>query len=530
MLKEKVKNVDKKLLFILTVAFLMRFIGFWEIPTINIDECYAFYTARCLINYGVDLWGKTLSVYSSAWGAGMSMGMTYISIPFLLIFGQNIFAFRLPMVVGGVVATYFMYKIGCYRNKNTGYIMALLYGTVPWSVMQQRFGMDCNLFIVLFIPGLYYMMKYLFEEDTNSLYTSMFIWGFSLFGYVLSYLYLPIFLIVIIISLLLKKKFKLKEWIIACLIIGIIALPLMVFVFNNILGLELTKFGIFDFPELLNFRSSEIGFKFENIERLLNVYLFQNDFYKVTTFQNSGLMYYVTMPLIIMGTYCMFAKEKSEFNNWMKIIFLISTGVPALLIQGTNSAKIMILIIPMCYQIVLGIEYLQSLNLSLSKEVLNKWLTGIYVFVCCSFFGMYILNQNSYLSKFDYIHIPEVNPHGLSEVIKFTEENYPNEEKYFYYIKNIPTSLFFNELNINPNEKKFEETIYTYGNDSFLRDYSRIEDYYFGNIIQDGHMYLASNGKEPVPLKDSLIISMCNMEELKEKNIVYQSHQYCLYK
>lgn len=526
--KDYFKSIDKNLVLILSLALFLRIFNSWEVPTAHVDEGYAFYSAKCLLNYGQDIWGKELSIYSSAWGGGMSMGYIYFSIPFLALFGQSLFIFRLPMILMGVLAVYFVYKIGCFKNKNIGYGMALLYATVPWSVMQQRWALDCNFFIVLFIPGLYFMLKYLFEDNKKSLYVSLIIWGLSLYGYALAYLYMPVILLAILITLVIKKKLIIKDWIVPAIIMFLIALPLMLFVFNNLLDLGMTKFLFLDFPYLPSFRSSELGFSFSNITRILKIVLLNTDNYVINTFKDTGLLYYWSAPFLCLGIFRMYFKENDKLNSFMKVLFAVSLLVPLFGFNFVNAYKTMIYIIPAIYCIYIGFDFI---NQRIEKNALKIVLPILYTFGVIFFFVNYLMSQDLITSTYQHCSMPELTPYGISDVIAYAEENYSNDEKYIQFRRTFITPVLFNDLNINPLENNYErETYYLPNGEISYNDFGKVGKYNIFLTVEDGKLMRPGNTTVVGELDNSLIIGMRGLEEYKEKEQLYCSYRYCLYK
>lgn len=528
--KNYFQSIDKKLALILLVALFLRFFYSWKVPSIHVDEGYAFYSAKCLLNYGQDIWGKELSVYSSAWGGGMSMGYIYFSIPFLALFGQTLFVFRIPMILMGVLAVYYMYRIGCFKDKKMGYGMALLYATVPWSIMQQRWALDCNFFIVLFIPGLYYMLRYLFEDDKKSLYISLIVLGLSLYGYALAYLYVPVTLLIILIVLIFKKELIVKDWLLPCFLMFLIALPLMAFVFNNLFDLNMTNFWIFDFPYLPNFRSSELGFSSINIKWVLSIALLGTDNYVINSYKETGLLYYWLLPFLYLGVYRMYFKEKNEFNFIMKLLFTIYVLIPLFGFADVNAYKMMLYIIPAIYCIYLGLNYLTQKN---NKKLIKILLPSLYGVGVIFFFVSYIFNHDITTSSFQYNSMAELTPYGLSNVINYTEENYPNDDKFIQYRRTFLTPVLFNELNVNPLEGDFEREDYYHQSNGKLyhSDFGRVKKYTIFRFVEDGKLTRDGKIKEEVGiLNDSLIIGMRGAPEFIDKETIYCSYRYCLYK
>ncbi|MGH7534310.1 MAG: glycosyltransferase family 39 protein, partial [Gemmatimonadales bacterium] len=64
-------------------------------PGLNQDEAAAAYEAYSLLQTGQDRWGNRLPPYFPAWGSGQSVLLSYLTAPFLALFGLSIAAVRL---------------------------------------------------------------------------------------------------------------------------------------------------------------------------------------------------------------------------------------------------------------------------------------------------------------------------------------------------------------------------------------------------------------------------------------------------
>lgn len=519
-IKNILRNDKVKIALILATAFIFRFLFASDIPTIHSDEQYSFYSAKCLLEYGQDIWGHSLPVYSEAWGGGMSMGYIYLSIPFMFVFGQNILAYRLPMILGGVVATYYIYKIGKLKDEKTGIIMSILYAVMPWSVLQQRWGLDCNLFIILFIPALYYVVKYINEKKQKYLTISLILFGLSLWGYALAYVFVPLFLLVIIIGLLIKKEFKIKEWIIPSIFLMLLALPLMIFVFSNMFDLNIDKFLFFDIPKMYQFRNNEFALTINHIKYLIMALLTQDEVWVSGSMQPWGLMFPITGVFIFYGMYLSIKDYKNSLGHWMNVLFIVSFVFCATL-NGIIGHKYTLLMIPSLYYVALSFEKLFNFN------VLKKLIIVIYVVFAIASFGDYLMNYNKVISTFE--HNPllfQLSPSGLKEVINYSESNHKGDNIAVFDTAHFTTPVYLNELQINPIKDKYEmmEISTINGN---RKEFSKIKNYQFITLDEKSRP-ISADGLVDITKYD-YVISHCNNDLSEWYDVEFKEKGYCFH-
>ena len=119
------------------------------------DEAYAAYNAYGLLTEGIDTWGYHFPVYFIAWGSGMNVAYSYLSIPFIYLLGPTMLAIRLPQAIISILGVYAMYVIGreCFC-KTTGLLLAFILAINPWSILNARFGLEStlapNMFLLAF--------------------------------------------------------------------------------------------------------------------------------------------------------------------------------------------------------------------------------------------------------------------------------------------------------------------------------------------------------------------------------------------
>jgi 4-amino-4-deoxy-L-arabinose transferase-like glycosyltransferase len=186
---------------ILILAFVLRFVSVTKFPVgFNADEASFGYDAYSILQTGRDQWGNVMPLVLKSFGDYKSPLYSYISMPFVAIFGLNILAVRLPNVIIGtlaVLAVYLLVKEIFKSKKWLGIFAALFLAVNPWSVMMSRGAFEANL-ITFFLPmGIYFFLKGL--ENRKYLVWSAIFFGFNLFTYHSAKLITPIVVVGLII-------------------------------------------------------------------------------------------------------------------------------------------------------------------------------------------------------------------------------------------------------------------------------------------------------------------------------------------
>jgi 4-amino-4-deoxy-L-arabinose transferase-like glycosyltransferase len=175
---------------ILALAFLIRIIAIGSFPVgFNADESSFGYDAYSLLKTGRDQWGVSAPLVLKSFGDFKSPLYSYLSVPFVSLFGLNIFSVRLVSAFVGtlaVLSTYLLTKrlSGSY---GLGLTAALFLALNPWSIMLSRAAAEANL-ITFFLP----MALYMFLEKKYS--WSAFFFGLNLFTYHSAKLITPVVL------------------------------------------------------------------------------------------------------------------------------------------------------------------------------------------------------------------------------------------------------------------------------------------------------------------------------------------------
>lgn len=295
---------------ILIAAFAVRIIAIAGIPAgINQDEAMGAMDAWALSQYGTDRFGTFLPVHFTAWRySQMSVLLAYTMIPFIKIFGFNIYAIRLPMILASTMGIALIYLIArkFFTEKTSLAIMALA-AINPWHFMQSRWALDCNLFPHVFLLG--FCLLLLGLEKKRYLYMSMVAFGLTFYCYGIAIYSVPVFLFVYAAWCLKKKQLPFKDILISVVIFLAVALPEIITMALNVLHLPSIETPLFTmpfFPEstrgndilFMNFSFAQLG---KNILSMIKYVFVQMPDSLFNTLPAFGPLYHVSIPFILIG-------------------------------------------------------------------------------------------------------------------------------------------------------------------------------------------------------------------------------------
>src|SRR5699024_9708866 len=216
---------SKKYKLVLLIAFLLiillRIVKYGSQMGLNCDEAMGGYNSWCIANYGVDMHLMKLPVYLIAWGSGMNVLYSLISVPVVKLFGLNILSYRFLMVFLSIVSAFVLYNVMMitvhYPKLNLLFLLVLYLN--PWMIMAIRWAFVRTLFPILMI---FAMSSFLMFSNSNSHNLRMF-WlivfnlcvGLSAYSYSNNWIFLAIFVPLILILLLRNKEISMREFLIS---------------------------------------------------------------------------------------------------------------------------------------------------------------------------------------------------------------------------------------------------------------------------------------------------------------------------
>ncbi len=334
---------------LLGLFLFTRLYNICDLPKgIHFDEAGMAYDAWCLSQYGYDRYFNTWPLYLKNFGGGQSALYAFLCAGLFKVFGYHLFWVRLPGILFSLITVVFgtLSVRHIYPNKKClHYVTASLLIICPYFILASRFGLDCNLFLGASTAFLYCFIKAQDSEKYLWYVCAGIAGGITLYTYVISYMVVPVFLVLCFVYALIVRKFNLKKWLAMAVPMGVFAAPLIAIQLINMFDLPQMKLGIFTLTKLGFYRVSEIGMpNFTNIKNLF-LSIFVNDLWPYNSVPGFCLLYGLTIPFFTVGIVTciirfvktiLLKEHKSE--NYLLFWFFTCFGIVVTLTE-TNSNK-----------------------------------------------------------------------------------------------------------------------------------------------------------------------------------------------
>jgi 4-amino-4-deoxy-L-arabinose transferase-like glycosyltransferase len=412
-----VENIWAVLIGIIAIA--IHLVALSEIPYgLHVDEIATGYDAWSLLHFGVDRYLKSFPVYLINFGGGQNSLYCYMCIPFIKLFGFTTFAIRMPAFVGACLLFVYGYKIVWEKWKNKWVCLMFLglYTVIPIFLMSSRFGLESYLMLPFSTVFLYYCIKAMEENSIKNYVVCGIFGGVLLYTYALSYIVLPLFLILLLIYMIILKKIYIKQSVAFVIPLAILATPLILVQIVNRFQLQEFKLGIFTITKLPLYRSEEIAVSniLPNMLTLVKCIL-AYDWLPYNSAKQFGNLHWISIPFIIMGVFIALSEtvqafKKKAFDPTVLFVIWAMTefGMGCLLGgNGPNTNKINGIFFCMLYFLIQGILY--------AVQKAGKWkkqavvlLSVVYLFSGVSFMKYYFFDykeatypQHLFANEFD---------------------------------------------------------------------------------------------------------------------------------
>lgn len=475
-IKEKILEKKEIIVFgiILLIAIFSRGYKLNSLPVgIHVDEAGMAYDAYCLASNGTDRWLNHFPVYLENFGGGQSALYAYLSAIFVKIFGLNMITIRMPaflLSITAIILVYFTTKKEC--GVKSALLVTFLIVIMPWNIMASRWGLDCNLLAPMIIISTCLLIN---AKNKKGYVLSGIFFGMTLYTYALSYLILPVFLVLILTYMLYTKKIKFINLLPLGIPIFILALPLMLMILINNGYLNEIK-GFITIQKLPEYRGAEISLS--NIKNNIGFIktMFTNDGLTYNALPEFGTVYNFSIFLIILGGLIELSNfihniknKKFDFNSVM--FLLVGTVLFCLMLTvGPNINKANAIYIPMMFFIVTAMKLFYKNY---------KIIFGIFIILFLIFF---IRFEVFYFSDYEKIYgVQQYFEKDYLEVLEYVNKEFNNRDIHILTSTAEPYiyTLFLNkispeEFNNNLHKDTITDDLYSYNN------------YYFRNIDLDG--------------------------------------------
>lgn len=203
------KRMIKKMLLVITllIAFYVRTVGLnISPPSINFDEAALGYNAYSLMTTGKDEYGVSWPLSFRSFNDYKPALYSYLTIPFIKIFGLNDFSTRLTSAFWGTVSLIWLFFILKNFVKKLDWKFWVVWMAIilePWRIHFSRVSFESNVSMSFFIMGIFGLLNY----KKNKIYKIITLIGFALacYSYHSARLAAPIVVFLVLID-------PLKNW------------------------------------------------------------------------------------------------------------------------------------------------------------------------------------------------------------------------------------------------------------------------------------------------------------------------------
>ncbi|NJD04770.1 MAG: DUF2029 domain-containing protein [Ruminiclostridium sp.] len=399
-------------------GILVRLWKFGVIPAgFNQDGAMGAVDALALANHGTDRFGMWLPVHFTAWGFGqMSVLLSYLSIPFIGIFGLNRITARIAVLIVSLLSLWVIYLLSRLIFSKKTVLVVLAFSAInPWHIMQSRWALDCNMFPHFLLFSVYFLCLGL-KKKKIYIYLSMVFFGITMYSYGIAWYSVPLMLLAVFIYLLKTKRLSLKDTFFSALAYMLVAWPIFGVMIINLLKFPTIATPFFTIPffpgttrmsDLLFFSTNIFAQFINNIKAFINVVILQKPDLPWNTIPQFGIIYLFSIPFVIIGLITLIKMIRSKKakaaetavpaigplleNNGrvlavIVMIWLLVAVISGLIINNINVNRINIIAYPLIILAALGIELIIRKIKLLSLVILSIYLIAFASFNI-SYFG-----------------------------------------------------------------------------------------------------------------------------------------------
>lgn len=467
-----------------------------HMPSLYGDEIAIGYNAFSIIKTGRDEFGRFLPLQFQSWGDQKNPVYIYAVALVQLFTGPTPASVRIPSALAGIIAVYLTYRLVLLLklNRATALFSAFLLAFTPWHIHISRGGYEANLALTLGLASVVSLL------NKNSFASALYL-ALGAYTYYTTKLFLPALLLFVWLYLNWGVSFKkwAKPFFRYWLFVFVLAIPALYLMFFQNGQARFNAINIFQNPLVIN--SVERGRNFfDNNQSILAkltenrwVYHFQEFIgYYFDNFSgqflfvggdsnvryglaNHGMLYLLDAPLILVGLFLLFAKNRRVF--FFLVTWWLLAPLPTSLVGKAYGLRSLVMLpIP---QIIAG----YALATWISQVRKSKIATFSYVlFTMC-----YLLLISNWLLRYLYQY-PSYGRYWydspMKEAIDYAKERENQYDQIIITQHYGETSMYFAFYNqIDPRVyKAAKENKLTVDGVPMIK----IGKYYFGDIRPKG--------------------------------------------
>ena len=393
---------------LLTALFaLLHLTRLGEIPYgLAVDEVSMGYDAWCLANFGVDRNLDAWPVYLANYGGGQSAMYAYLTAGLIRLTGRtDVWLLRLPGALFGLMTMVFgaliVQRLLGERHPKAWFAFGLFYLACPYFTMAARVGLDCNLMLGMSTAFLYALIRAVDSQRLRDFAWVGLTAGLTLYTYALSYLALPIFLLLAMLWLVAIRRMRLSQfWMVLGLLVAM-GWPLVIVQIINLLDLPEFTLGGMTFVRMDLYRASTLSLSDMalNLLRTIKNTLCYDDL--PNTSRQFWTLYPLSIPFVLTGALVNLrtAVRSLRRREWRPETFILLWGLTMLLVgsllgsdgPSTNRVNAIFFVTAECA--VAGIFAVGDWLRGRLRRVFAAVLAAAYAISFCCFAHWYFNNR-----------------------------------------------------------------------------------------------------------------------------------------
>lgn len=459
------RNQRLLIVVIIVIGFVLRFVYLSQFPVLHRDEAFLGYNAFSILKTGKDMTGEFLPIHfkSFLYSPG---GYSYLSIPFMLIFGFNEFSIRAASAFFGTasIGMLFLLVHELFKKRKEGFIISSLasffLAVLPWHVNMSRTATE-NVIVVFFLL----LGSYLYILWARRTGIALFIGAFlcfviTIFLYQAPRSFLPFYLPLLFLCFVPRKRTE-----IACSLFSflfVIVIPIFLILISPNLALRIQTVSIFSTDQtqlVINeqitqeavagvqplvsriFHNKLLGYSDEFIKNYFDHFSFEflftenslPDRYRVPL---TGIVYLVMLPFIIFGLYSLYTKHKKLFYFIGGTLLFVPIGSALAFDDIPNQQRTLFMAPILC--LIASVGLFDFITYFKNKKI--RMVSVGFLGILFAFSIVFYLRQY-------YIHMPVYRPwfrnDGYKDLVRIINERSPGYKKIVITNRESAPTIFF---------------------------------------------------------------------------------------
>ncbi len=517
-------------------AFLAAVFRFWQIGSqpsgLYWDELDTGYQSYSLLHTGRDYFGDPFPAHLHSFADYRSGLYMYLTVPWISLLGMTVMSVRITAAVFSVISLFFFFYLA-YHWLHLGkysWVSVMVAAFAPWLLIQGRIAAESTLVVPFLLLGLIGFLEFI--KNGRYLWLASLGFGLTLWSYGTAKVFLPIFILVLILihwHRFRNLKLEVRNFILPVILFILICLPVVYETVFGHIGLRVGELSVFTDPTTqseVNYqrleaalgsgKTRQVGMQPTLIEKIVfnkisswgTVLIGNYSRALSTTFlflkgdpelrhnlnePNTGQFYLVELLPFILGLFYVFRSYFMNHKSRLLLFWLLVSPLPSVFTRdgGTHGPRLLFMFPVLVFIISLGIAFLlrkKSVRLIyFTIYMLSVCLTGYY------FFTIYRVNSSSH---FNTGFIPAVRL-ALKQSVNYDrvilDAHNENALMAYLFVSRFPPAVFQKSFPLPSEDLSPGISGYRFGNIDILypgtRDWSRIS--------LKGHNLVISSADQP---------------------------------